>query len=234
MARLPRLYVPGQAQLVHSTFSSTLLSHAEGMLPSTLDELASWMREETARKKVQVHGFSLSAAGVAMLATPSDSLGLPQLMQALGRNLAAMLRTGSVFTGRYRSAIPQPGAWILPALIWIDRLALQAQPLLDPDTWRWSSCSTLTGSSLQPLGWIAFHKDYWALGNTPFDRQARYRSMLVEGNSRAQQNEIEQAIRGQWALGSQSFIDSLEPAANRRLQPRQRGRPRKQMNQHGA
>lgn len=234
MARLPRLYVPGQAQLVHSTFSPTLLSHAEGMLPSTLDELVNWLREESARKKVQVHGFSISAAGVALLATPNDATGLPQVMQALGRNLAAMLRTGSVFTGRYRSAIPEPGAWILPALIWVDRLAQLAQPLLDPETWRWSSCSTLTGSSLQPLGWIAFHKDYWSLGNTPFDRQAHYRSMLAEGNTRAQQDEIKQAIRGQWALGSQAFIDTLEPMANRRLQPGQRGRPRKNMRQDGA
>lgn len=234
MARLPRLFVPGQAQLVHSTFSSSLLAHAEGTLPSTLDELVSWMREESARKNVQVHGFSVSAAGVALLATPGDAIGLPQVMQALGRNLAALLRTGSVFTGRYRSAIPEPGAWILPALIWIERLAQQAQPLLDPETWRWSSCSTLTGSSLQPLNWIAFHKDYWALGNTPFDRQARYRSMLLEGNSRAQQDEIEQAIRGQWALGSQTFIDSMEPLANRRLQPGQRGRPKKNTHQGGA
>ncbi len=234
MARLPRLFVPGQAQLVHSTFSSSLLAHAEGILPSTLDELVSWMREESARKNVQVHGFSVSAAGVALLATPADAIGLPQVMQALGRNLAALLRTGSVFTGRYRSAIPEPGAWILPTLIWVDRLAQQGQASLDPETWRWSSCSTLTGSSTQPFGWVAFHKDYWALGNTPFDRQARYRSMLIEGNSRAQQDGIEQAIRGQWALGSQAFIDSLEPTANRRLQPGQRGRPRKNMDQDGA
>lgn len=234
MARLPRLYVPGQAQLVHSTFSSALLTHAEGMLPSTLDELVCWIRDESARKQVQVHSFSVSAAGVALLATPSDALGLPQVMQSLGRNLAAKLRIGSVFNGRYRSAIPEPGAWTLPALIWVERMVQQAHPPLDPETWRWSSCSTLTGSSPQPLTWLAFHKDYWALGNTPFDRQARYQSMLVEGNSRAQQDEIEQAIRGQWALGSQAFIDSLEPVANRRLQPGQRGRPRKAVSQNGA
>jgi len=58
--------------------------------------------------------------------------------------------------------------------------------------------------------------------------------MLAEGNTRAQQDEIKQAIRGQWALGSQAFIDTLEPMANRRLQPGQRGRPRKNMRQDGA
>ncbi len=234
MARLPRLYVPGQAQLVHSTFSNALLSHAESLLPATLDDLVNWLHEESARRKVLIHGFSVSYSGVALLATPSDALGLPQVMQSLGRNLAAKLRIGSVFSGRYRSAIPEPCKWTLPALVWVERLVQQAQPLLDPETWRWSSCSTLTGSCLQPLSWIAFHKDYWALGNTPFDRQARYRSMLTEGNSRAQNLEIEHAIRGQWALGSQAFITSLEPTANRRLLPGQRGRPRKNMGQNGA
>jgi putative transposase len=234
MARLPRLYVPGQAQLVHSSFASPFLSHHEAAHPSTLDALVNWIRDETARRKVQVHGFSVSPSGVALLATPNDSLGLPQVMQALGRNLAAKFRMGSVFSGRYRSSLPEPGTWALPALIWIDKLVQRSQPLLDPETWRWSSCPTLTGASLQPLSWISFHKDYWSLGNTPFDRQARYRAMLLEGNSHTQNQAIQQAIQGQWVLGSQSFIDSLEPQANRRLQPGQRGRPRKKMNQDGA
>ncbi len=234
MARLPRLFVPGQAQLVHATFSISLLAHAQAMLPASLDDMVRWLREESARRKVQVHGFSISPSGVALLATPGDALGLPQVMQSLGRNLAAKLRTGSVFLGRYRSALPEPSTWTLPAMVWVERLVQRAQPLADPETWRWSSCSTLTGSSLQPLSWIAFHKDYWALGNTPFDRQARYRTMFAEGNSHTQNLAIEQAVRGQWALGSQAFIASLEPMANRRLQPGQRGRPRKIPNQNGA
>ena len=234
MARLPRLYVPGQAQLVHASFSSTLLSHDEGLLPETLDELMGWIRDESARRKVQIHGFSISAFGLCLLATPSDPLGLPQVMQSLGRNLAAKLRIGTVFNGRYRSAIPEPNAWTLPTLIWIERRVQQAQPHPDPESWRWSSCSTHTGISLHPFPWIAFHKDYWALGNTPFDRQARYRAMVTEGNSRSQNLDIEQALRGQWALGSQSFISTLEPTANRRLQPGQRGRPRKKTGQDGA
>ena len=234
MARLPRLYVAGQAQLVHSSFTPSILSHQEAMNPASLDAVVNWIREECGRKKVQVHGFSVSRAGVAMLATPNDSQGLPQVMQALGRNLAARLRMGSVFSGRYRSSLPEPGAWTLATLIWIDRLVQRSDPHLDPETWRWSSCTTLTGASLQPLSSISFHRDYWSLGNTPFDRQARYRAMLVNGNSGAQNEEIQQAIPGQWALGSQSFIDSLGPQANRRLQPGQRGRPRKKMIQSGA
>lgn len=234
MARLPRLYVPGQAQLVHSCFTPALLSHHDAAHPSTLDDLVNWIREESARKKVLIHGFSVSSSGVAMLATPSDSLGLPQVMQALGRNLAAKFRMGSVFSGRYRSSVPEPGAWTLPALVWIDKLVQQSHPLLDPETWRWSSCATLTGTSLQPLPWISFHKDYWSLGNTPFDRQARYRALLLDGNSRDQDQEIQKAIHGQWVLGSQTFIDYLEPKANRRLQPGHRGRPKKKMPANGA
>lgn len=234
MARLPRLYAPGQAQLVHACFAAPILSHPEVMHPSTLDDMVNWLRDESIRKKVHVHGFSISISGVALLATPNDPLGLPQTMQALGRNLAATLRMGSVFSGRYRSSLPEPGAWILPALVWIDRLVHRSQQQIDPESWRWSSCSTLTGASSQPISWISFHRDYWGLGNTPFDRQARYRNILVDGNSRIQNDAIQQAIYGQWALGGPSFIDSLGPQANRRLQPGQRGRPKKKMTHDGA
>ena len=234
MARLPRLYVAGQAQLVHSTFSNALLSHADAMSAPTLDDLVNWLRGESVDSRVQVHGFSVSPSGIALLATPSDAAGLPRVMQSLGRHLAAKFRTGSVFTGRYRSALPEPGAWTLACLIWVERLVQLSMPNLDPESWRWSSCATLTGSTLRPFGWMAFHKDYWALGNTPFDRQARYRALLMDGNSHAQQLEIEQAVKGQWALGSRAFIESLEPMANRRLQPGRRGRPSRNMRQDGA
>lgn len=234
MARLPRLYIPGHTQLVHAVFSPTYRSRSDAFLPSTLDLLLGWLRDQCAERRVLIHGFSISPAGIALLATPTDERGLSQVIQSIGRHLAASLRSGPVFAGRYRSTLPEPGPWSLACLVWLERLVQESHPELDPETWRWSSCATHTGALTPPLSWLSHHKDYWELGNTPFDRQARYRARLIDGNDRFQNQRIVEALRGQWALGDPGYITSLAPLANRRPQPGLRGRPRKNPHQNGA
>ena len=98
----------------------------------------------------------------------------------------------------------------------------------DPDSWPWSSASSHTGNtSAPPAQWQSDHADYWACGNTPFDRQANYRKRLQDGLSREESQRIDQAVSGQWALGGPGFIASLAHTASRRVAPGQRGRPRK-------
>lgn len=228
MARLPRLYAPGLPQLVQANFVQTLASPSQPAPSDILNQLTTWLGESTQRHKVSIHGWMLATDRILLLATPADEEGLPRLMQTLGRNLAARLRDGRVFAGRYRSALLEPGAWVLPSLIWLETHPVRNGASLDADTWPWSSAASHTGNTQLPAAqWQSDHADYWACGNTPFDRQANYRRKLLEGLSRDQTLRIEQAISGQWALGSAEFIASLAHTASRRVAPGQRGRPRK-------
>ena len=65
------------------------------------------------------------------------------------------------------------------------------------------------------------------MGNTPFDRQARYRQRLLDGLSRTDVARISQAVLGQWALGEPAFVNGLASSASRRAVPGKRGRPPK-------
>src|SRR5690606_16371838 len=159
------------------------------------------------------------------LATPDDADGLRSLLQSLGRRIATQRGGGKVFAGRYRSALIEPGTWLLPALMWVERLAVRSGLVGDPEHWRWSSARAHTGAN--PHGWLSVHQDYWACGNTPFDRQAVYRDLLHDGPSPSQREQLEAALRGQWALGSVAFMERMQDAASRRVAPRPRGRPRK-------
>ncbi|GAB1847871.1 hypothetical protein MyNCGM683_27280 [Achromobacter xylosoxidans] len=133
-----------------------------------------------------------------------------------------------MFAGRYRSALLEPGAWVLPALVWLETYPVRSGASQDPDSWPWSSASSHTGNTTAaPAQWQSDHADYWACGNTPFDRQANYRKRLQDGLSREETQRIDQAVSGQWALGGPSFIASLAHTASRRVAPGQRGRPRK-------
>ncbi|QQB36181.1 hypothetical protein I6I07_06095 [Achromobacter deleyi] len=228
MARLPRLYAPGLPQLVQANFIQPLAAASQPAPADILNQLATWLGESAQRHRVSVHGWLLANDRILLLATPADEEGLPRLMQTLGRNLAARLRGGRVFAGRYRSALLEPGAWVLPALVWLETYPVRSGASQDPDSWPWSSASSHTGNTTAaPAQWQSDHADYWACGNTPFDRQANYRKRLQDGLSREESQRIDQAVSGQWALGGPSFIASLAHTASRRVAPGQRGRPRK-------
>jgi len=228
MARLPRLYAPGVPQLMHAGFARPLAAVGAPVPAGLFNMLTDWLGAGALRQRVAVHGWVLLMDRIVLLATPSDAVGLPALVQSLGRNLAARLRSGRIFSGRYRSTVVEPGTWVLPALLWLETLPQQLEVTSDPTIWPWSSAALHIGaSSCACLAWMQDHADYWACGNTPFERQAHYQRCLQDGLSRAQIQRIEQAILGQWALGEPAFIASLAHIANRRAMPRQRGRPPK-------
>ena len=208
MARLPRLYAPGVTQLAMADFLPAVGASLDS---ACYRNLTRWLAEAARTHEIALQGWSLTAAGIGLLATPANAVGVSRVIQSLGRNLASSTRHGSVFAHRYRSTLLQPGAWVLPALVWLERMPLREGLVEEPDGWPWSSAQA----------------DYWACGNTPFDRQAVYRQILLDGNPPSSDQRIAAALRGQWALGDEAFIQGIAGAASRRLTPGTRGRPRK-------
>jgi len=226
MARLPRLHATGFAQLI----SMQLLNQpslSSNSPPSHYRDLCVWLGLAATREGVSLHGWAITPQKILLLATPMHEKSIPSLVQSVGRNLAAQLKTGRVFSGRYRSTIPQPGVWVLPSLIWLEREPLRAGLTTDVEAWPWSSAQAHTGSAGTPPAWLHPHPDYWACGNTPFDRQAVYRERLNEGGSRAIEKQIESCLHGQWGLGDSAFLSELGKMTHRRVSPAPRGRPRK-------
>ncbi len=221
MARLPRLYGPDTPHLLQAV----LLPATEPPTVQVLDQWAAWIEAETARLRIAVHGWALTPAELLLLATPADAASLRSLLQSLGRRIATQRGGGRVFAGRYRSALIEPGAWVLPALVWLESLPVRSGLAGDAEHWRWSSARAHTGASVH--GWLTVHQDYWTCGNTPFERQDFYRRLLHEGLGSRAQESLEAALHGQWALGSPAFMERMEQFASRRAEPKPRGRPRK-------
>lgn len=226
MARLPRLYAPGSVQLAIAEFADINTIFPFDLTNPTLPTIVNWLGEAATQYHVAIHGWSLTPKSILLLATPKDPQGISKLIQSLGRHLAAALKTGAVFSGRYRSTLLEPGVWVLPALLWLERQSVREQSSTDPELWPWSSVAAHTGAAgLAPV-WLSQHLDYWACGNTPFDRQAIYRKKLQEGNTHSTDITIEKALRGQWPLGSEAFLNEISPLSSRRVRPAKRGRPK--------
>jgi putative transposase len=227
MARLPRLFAPDQAQLITAQFTpatARVLSTSAGQI---FERLAGWLGQSAHQHRVAIHGWCIASTGLYVLATPSEAVGMSRLIQDLGRRLAAHLKLGGVFSGRYRSTIPQPESWVLPCLIWLERSTTREGLVDEPTQWAWSSAHAHTEGSDARANWLQPHADYWLCGNTPFARQAAYRDRLNAGNGAASDHQIELALKGQWGLGDQHFLTELALCANRRVQPGLRGRPKR-------
>jgi putative transposase len=227
MARLPRLYAEGFAQLAQAKFTHHGDPGVRSLLERQFADIGRWVRLALAETDTLLHGWVVTHSGLTLLATPGDSSSLARGFQQVGRHLASRLQVGSVFEGRFHATIPQPQRWLLPCLIWLERQPVREGLVPDAETWRWSSAGAHTGSlgasavGLQPL------TDYWSCGNTPFDRQAIYRKRLQDGNASSQDAKLEACLRGQWGLGDETFLAELAKLANRRVHPGQRGRPKK-------
>jgi putative transposase len=227
MARLPRLYAEGFAQLAQAQFTRHNDAAARSLLERQFADIGRWLRLALADTDTLLHGWVVTHSGLTLLATPGDSTSLARGFQQVGRHLASRLQLGSVFEGRFHSTIPQPQRWLLPCLIWLERQPVREGLVSDAEIWRWSSAGAHTGSLGASAVGLHPHADYWSCGNTPFDRQAVYRKLLQEGNASSQDAKLEAHLRGQWGLGDDAFLIELAKLANRRVHPEPRGRPKK-------
>ncbi|MDS1139978.1 hypothetical protein RE432_05990 [Pusillimonas sp. SM2304] len=227
MARLPRLYAPQIPQLVQAEFAYPLAAVNDPTPVAQLDQLLEWLRQDVRSSPLALHGWLLLNDRITLLATPADAQSISRLIQGLGRRMAAAMRHGRVFTGRYRSALIEPGQWLLPALIWLESLPVQLHYVDKAENWPWSSAAGHTGLHTRHDALLTDHDDYWQDGNTPFARQARYRERLGHGLTAGQSRRIQQALFGQWVLGEADFLARVASRATRRIAPAPRGRPRK-------
>lgn len=257
MARLPRLYAPRVPQLVQAQFAYPLAQPDAPVPGPVLDRIRAWLGEE-ARGPISRQGTPAGSEGsqegphpataihawiilpdrISLLATPGDARSLPRLMQGLGRRMGSGLMRTRVYTGRYHNALLEPGRWVLPAMVWVESLAVVAGHVATATQWPWSSASEHAGlaatgqNRAANLGTAAVppltdHPDYWREGDTPFSRQAAWRKRLADDLTESQRHRIEAALHGQWALGEKIFLAHLGRLASRRVSPAPRGRPRK-------
>ncbi len=225
MARLPRLAVAGQPHLV--------LLRGLNHQPIALDDIdrrqcLAALAEAAALRQLAVHAYSLMDEHLLLLVTPPEASALSQAMQDLGRRYVAGFnrrhgRRGTLWDGRFRAAVVQPGQEALKAMLFIDTEAARASagPLASDHAW--CSAGHHLGRRHDPM--ITTLADYWQLGNTPFERESAYAKHLTEGLSSAEALRLAEASHKGWAVGTPAYLLGLAEQARRPVLPRPRGRP---------
>lgn len=227
MARQPRLALGGQAHLV------SLYGHS-GQAVFADDEdrrqFLAALREAALQHGVAVHAYVLLDDHVHLLLTPATDGALGALMQGLGRRYGAAFnrrhgRRGTLWAGRFRAAVVQAGTPLLEALLFVDHHAVRAGRVEAAGEDPWSSARQHLGLGRDLV--LSACAAWWALGNTPFEREAAYGRLLAEGLPAATAARVAAAARSGRPLGDAAFLAALAQGSGRPVQPRPRGRPPK-------
>ena len=225
MARLPRLTLPGYPHHIiqRGNNRQPIFSRAADY-QTLLDVL-----DENAKKfHVAIHAYVLMSNHFHLLATPVTAEGLPQMMQAVGRRYVRYFndtqqRTGTLWEGRYKSTLIQADRYLLACMAYIDLNPVRAGLVPGPQDYPWSSYGHTTGQRIDKL--ITPHPLVWALGNTPFAREAAYAQLVQSGISPVQQATLTEATLRGWALGEPDFVADLQMRTQRRVSKAAAGRP---------
>ena len=227
MARQPRLAVAGHPyHVIHRGHDRQPIVRDDDDRETFLAMLDTHARAS----KVAVHAYVLMDNHVHLLLTPETDAGLPTLMQSLGRSYVRYFnqrhrRSGTLWEGRYRSNLIESERYLLACMVYIDLNPVRAGMVEQAQDYRWSSHRHCTGQNTDRC--LSPHPLYWAMGNTPFAREAAYAAFVQAGQDAHQTQALTRAALTGWALGEPEFLQQVQKDTPRRLTPRKAGRPSK-------
>jgi putative transposase len=227
MARIPRIDLPGVAQHIVQRGNDRQACFADDA------DYLHYRQElgEAARKHdCALHAYVLMTNHVHLLVTPHAPGASSRMMQAIGRRYvgsfnARYRRTGTLWEGRFKSALVDSERYVLACYRYIELNPVRAGMVPAATDYRWSSHARNAHGLHDPR--ITPHPAYTALGTTDAERVHAYRQLFDTGQDPGDDDALRRATRQQKTWGSERFRLQIEALSKRELAVRPRGRPRK-------
>lgn len=217
MARLPRLVVPGAPLhlIQRGNNRSTTFFTADDC-----QRYAEVLLETSQRFGCAIHAYVLMTNHVHLLLTPDNERGPARMMQAIGRVFvryvnARYRRTGTLWEGRYRSALVDTDRYLLVCSRYIELNPVRARMVEQPGQYRWSSYRH--NAHGEPDDLITPHLIYQALHSEPAARQEAYRALFERHLEHGTLDVIRCATNRGAALGHVPVHRADEVALRRRV-----------------
>jgi len=225
MARLPRLVIPGQPHYLVLRGNN---AQALAVDDDDRRRLLALLRDAARERQVAVHAYSLLDSELHLLLVPPTAAAPAAMVQALGRRYVPGFnrrhgRSGALWQGRFAAGVVEAGAHSLDCMCLIDSLAVLRGQASAADGSPWSSAPHHLGKRHDVL--LSDPAEFWALGNTPFEREAAYAARLQHGVDAQRAAQLLHAALKGWAVGSPAFLEDAARNTGRPLRPRRRGRP---------
>ena len=225
MARQARIVIPGQAMHVMARGNNR-----QTLFFNSADRriYLDWLREAAKEFGCTVHAFALMPNHLHCLLTPQHAHSLAKTMQSLGRRYAQYCnqqqnRSGTIWEGRYRSSLID-AEHFLRCQRYLELNPVRAGFESSPAASSWTSYLSHTGEKVEP--WLVDHPSFWALGNTPFERQLAWQHFVQEGAPHQEDLEITEYLLKSKPWISRSTATQLFKNTLGAIEIRPRGRPK--------
>jgi putative transposase len=225
MARLPRYFVPDQAQhVIQRGNNRQLVFAADDDYQFFLDCL----KDAAERHGCATHAYVLMTNHVHLLTTAQNESSLPKMLQSVGRRYVQYFnytyrRTGTLWEGRYRATLIDSDPYLLICSRYIELNPVRANLVRDPSEYPWSSYHGNAAGKEDLL--LIPHPLYNALGRSLEERQAAYRGLFRVHLDEKTLAELREATNKAWVLGNGRFKEETQALAGRRVAPLPKGRP---------
>lgn len=191
-----------------------------------------WLGDAARLFNIAIHAYVLMPDHIHLLLMPSDEQSLGRMMQWVGRYYVPYFnhkygRVGTLWQGRFKASVIDSERYFVTCCRYIELNPVRAGIVEQAIEYPWSSYAHQIGVKPDPL--ITDHSLYWALGNTPFEREAAYREMAEQVLTNAELKLINDAVLKGWILGLEDFQRLLEAQTKRRMSQAKRGRPPKKV-----
>jgi len=177
-----------------------------------------------------VHAYILMPNHIHLLVTPQDKGGVGRMVQLLARQYVQYFnqryqRSGTLWEGRYKSALVDSERYALDCYVYIERNSLRANLQQPAFTYVWSSYRHNAWGVEDPL--VTPCAAYLALGSSHQQRQQHYQSLWSKELSPAMLQRIRQQTEQSRVLGDSEFLQRVETLLGVDLNCRRRGGDRR-------
>ena len=142
-----------------------------------------WLARFASASGCAVHAYVLMKNHVHVLLTPSRSNGVSRLMHSIGERhtkLVAAEPSDPVWEPRFEVWPVHPRRYLLSCMRYIELNPVRAELVAHPSEYPWSSYRA--NALGREDGLVTPHPHYFALGRTPRQRRAAYRSLFASGH----------------------------------------------------
>lgn len=189
------------------------------------------LKQAAAKHRCDIHAYVLMTNHVHLLMTPHKPDGIARTMQGLGRQYVYYInhryqRSGTLWEGRYKASLIDSERYLLLCHRYIELNPVRADMVQHPKDYQWSSYAAHAEG--KPDAVVTDHAEYFALSQSPEQRQQAYRELFRDQIDSDQIHGIRDSLNQCRVLGSERFKDEIERQLKRRVRPGKPGRPTKQ------
>lgn len=223
MARKTRIFLEGYTQhvLLQSLDVITLFQEE-----ADYDTFISFAKEYSLKYGLAIHAYLLLCDSFEFVATPENAEALSKFMQSLGRQYVGYFnkkyaRSGTLWEGRYKASLVEDGEYLLDLTCFLEKKTPQEHP--------YSSLGKNLHGKKDAL--VSHHALYKELGYTDRERIESYSKRCAQTRETQKEQFFDECLQKQLVTGTKKFIEMLEELLGTQITSKNRGRPKKQLDE---